>query len=126
MKKGVNNTTMDIFVLLNLNEEDKKRITQISKERNVKSDIVAIEYGKFIKKIEMLQVKKTNIDFNIERSILEKKCKLYNLTELETKVLIYYYVDKLKRWEIGNLLNYSEDMISKIKEKALNKISKKS
>ena len=37
----------------------------------------------------------------------------------------YDYVDKLKRWEIGNLLNYSEDMISKIKEKALNKISKK-
>ena len=116
---------MDIFVLLNLNEEDKKRITQISNERNVKSDIVAIEYGKFIKKIEMLQLKKTNIDFNIERSILEKKCKLYNLTELETKILICYYCDKLKRWEIGNLLNYSEDMISKIKEKALNKINKK-
>jgi DNA-directed RNA polymerase specialized sigma subunit len=116
---------MNIFHLLNLTDEDKKRITIIAKERNVQSDIVALEYSKFIKKIEMLQMKKTNIDFTIERSILEKKCKFYNLTELETKVLIYYYCDKLKRWEIGNLLNYSEDMISKIKEKALKKMEKK-
>lgn len=125
MRKGVNTQNMNIFVLLNLHEEDKKRITQIAKERNVNSDIVALEYGKFIRKIEMLQLKKINIDFNIERSILEKKCRLYNLTDLETQILIKFYCDKLKRWEIGNSLGYSEDMISKIKEKALNKINKR-
>lgn len=113
---------MDVFALLNLTEEDKKRIGQIAKERNVNCDTVALEYSKFIKKIEMLQLKKINIDFNIERSILEKKCKFFNLTELETTILISYYCDKLRRWEIGNNLGYSEDMISKIKEKALAKM----
>lgn len=116
---------MNVFTILNLNEEDKKRILQICNERNVNCDIAAIEYGKFIQKIEMLQIKKVNIDFNIERSILEKKCKFFNLTELETKILIYYFCDKLKRWEIGNQLGYSEDMISKIKDKALNKLKGK-
>ena len=53
---------MNVFTILNLNEEDKKRILQICNERNVNCDITAIEYGKFIQKIEMLQIKKVNID----------------------------------------------------------------
>ena len=47
---------------------------------------------------------------------------IISLSELETKVLIFYFCDKLKRWQIGNLLNYSEETISRIKEKALQKM----
>lgn len=125
MRKGVNTYKMNIFVILNLNDEDKKRITSIAQERNIDVGTVAVEYVKFIDKVETLQLKQVNIDFNIERSLLEKKCKFFNLTELETKILVYYYCDKLKRWEIGNKLGYSEDMISKIKDKALLKIKNK-
>lgn len=125
MRKGVNTNKMNIFVILNLNDEDKKRITSIAQERNIDVGTVAVEYVEFIDKIETLQLKQVNIDFNIERSLLEKKCKFFNLTELETKILVYYYCDKLKRWEIGNKLGYSEDMISKIKDKALLKIKTK-
>lgn len=125
MRKGVNTHNMNIFVILNLNDEDKKRISAIAQERNIDVGTVAVEYVEFIDKIETLQLKQVNIDFNIERSLLEKKCKFFNLTELETKILVYYYCDKLKRWEIGNKLGYSEDMISKIKDKALLKIKTK-
>jgi DNA-directed RNA polymerase specialized sigma subunit len=125
MRKGVNTHKMNIFVILNLNDEDKKRISSIAQERNIDVGTVAVEYVEFIDKVETLQLKQVNIDFNIERSLLEKKCKFFNLTGLETKILVYYYCDKLKRWEIGNKLGYSEDMISKIKDKALLKIKNK-
>lgn len=51
-----------------------------------------------------------------------KLAKEYRFTELETKVMILYYCKGMKRWEIGNELNYSQDNISKIKKKALDKL----
>ena len=66
-------------------------------------------------------IKKVKIRIGMNKTILEEKCKLYNLSEIETKVLIYFYCDRLKRWQIGNILNFSEDNVSKIKAKALNK-----
>lgn len=51
-----------------------------------------------------------------------KLCKEHRLTELETKVMILYYCKCMKRWEIGNELNYSQDNISKIKKRALDKL----
>lgn len=51
-----------------------------------------------------------------------KLCQEHRLTELETKVMILYYCKCMKRWEIGNESNYSQDNISKIKKKALDKL----
>lgn len=113
---------MTTFVVLKLTDNDSKRISQIATERNINEDIVENEYSEFLKKIELVQLQSLKVDFNIDKSLLIRKCKLYQLSELETKVLIFYFCDKLKRWQIGNLLNYSEETISRIKEKALQKM----
>lgn len=73
---------------------------------------------------DLLGIKQVKIRVGMNKTILEEKCKLYNLTDIETKILIHFYCDKLKRWQIGNILNYSEDNISKIKAKALDKFKK--
>lgn len=124
IKKGVKNNykNMTTFVVLKLTDNDSKRISQIATERNINEDIVENEYSEFLKKIELVQLQSLKVDFNIDKSLLIRKCKLYQLSELETKVLIFYFCDKLKRWQIGNLLNYSEETISRIKEKALQKM----
>lgn len=70
---------------------------------------------------DLIKVKKFKIYKGMNKQLLIQKCQLYELSEVETQVLILYYCDRLKRWQIGNVLNYSEDNISKIKEKALNK-----
>lgn len=113
---------MTTFVVLKLTENDSKRISQIAKERNIDEDIVEKEYGEFLKKIELIQLQSVKVDFNIERTLLIRKCKLYQLSTLEIKVLELYFCDKFKRWQIGNQLNYSEETISRIKEKALQKM----
>lgn len=71
--------------------------------------------------IDLNKVKKFKIYKGMNKQVLIDKCKMFNLTDVEIQVLTMYYCDKLKRWQIGNVLNYSEDNISKIKEKALNK-----
>lgn len=76
--------------------------------------------------LDFLKVKKFKIYKGMNKDVLLNKCKMYDLTEIETQVLTMYYCDKLKRWQIGNVLNYSEDNISKIKEKALNKFKESS
>lgn len=73
---------------------------------------------------DLIGIKQVKIRVGMNKTILEEKCKLYNLTDIETKVLIHFYCDRLKRWQIGNILNYSEDNISKIKAKALDKFKK--
>ena len=60
------------------------------------------------------------------KDILREKCEIFALSETETNVLIYFYCDKLKLWEIANILNYSEIRISQIKKDALNKFSEDS
>lgn len=74
--------------------------------------------------LDFLKVKDFKIYVGMSKTILEEKCKMYDLTEIETKVLIHYYCDKLKRWQIGNILNFSEDNVSKIKAKALEKFKR--
>lgn len=76
--------------------------------------------------LDFLKIKKFKIYKGMNKDVLLNKCKMYDLTEIETQVLTMYYCDKLKRWQIGNVLNYSEDNISKIKEKALNKFKESS
>lgn len=69
--------------------------------------------------LDFLKVKKHKIYKGMNKKVLLNKCKMYNLTEIETKIMVMYYCDKLKRWQIGNVVGYSEDNISKIKEKIL-------
>ena len=59
----------------------------------------------------------------MNKDILIEKCKLYDLNDLEIKILVSYYCDGLKRWQIGNQLNYSEDRISQLKKQALDKLA---
>lgn len=73
---------------------------------------------------DLIGIKEVKIRIGMNKTILKKKCEMYNLSEIETNVLVYFYCDRLKRWQIGNILNYSEDNISKIKVKALNKFKK--
>lgn len=73
--------------------------------------------------LDFLKVKRFKIYIGMNKKVLEDKCKMFDLSEIETKVLVYYYCDQLKRWQIGNMLNYSEDNISKIKAKALDKFN---
>lgn len=70
---------------------------------------------------ELLKTKEVKVYRGMNRDVLTEKCKMYNLNDLETSILIMYYCDKLKRWQIGNILNYSEDRISQIKKSALDK-----
>lgn len=70
---------------------------------------------------ETLKVKRFKVYIGIPEDILRKKCEMYNLSDIETQVLVLYYCKHLKRWQIGNELGYSEDNISKIKRRALDK-----
>lgn len=76
--------------------------------------------------LDFIKIKKFKIYKGMNKATLINKCIIYELTDLETQVLTMYYCDRLKRWQIGNVLNYSEDNISKIKEKALNKFRESS
>lgn len=70
---------------------------------------------------QYIKVKRFKVYIGMPKDILLDKCRICNLSEVETKVLTLYYCDHLKRWQIGNILNYSEDNISKIKRRALDK-----
>lgn len=76
--------------------------------------------------LDFIKIKKFKIYKGMNKATLVNKCIIYELTDLETQVLTMYYCDRLKRWQIGNVLNYSEDNISKIKEKALKKFRESS
>ena len=76
--------------------------------------------------LDFLKVKKFQMYRGMPKDILRDKCEIFKLDEIETNVLIYFYCDKLKLWEIANILNYSEIRISQIKKDALNKFSEDS
>lgn len=65
-------------------------------------------------------------DLEVVKGMNEKdllaKCEMYGLSDIETKVLFMYYVERYTRNEIGIATNYSEDNISKIKKRALDKM----
>ena len=71
--------------------------------------------------LDFLKIKEFKIYRGMSKKLLTEKCEMFELTDVETKVLTMYYCDKLKRWQIGNVVGYSEDNISKIKEKVLKK-----
>lgn len=73
--------------------------------------------------MDFLKVKKFQIYRGMSKEILENKCKMYNLTEVETSIMIHFYCDKLKLFQIANILNYSEIRVSQIKKEVLNKFN---
>ena len=73
--------------------------------------------------LEIRQIKSFKISFGMDESILIEKCQAYNLTKLEQDVLVMFYCKRMKRYEIGIKLGYSESNISQIKSKALSKIA---
>ena len=72
--------------------------------------------------IDLLTRKKKGIIKGMNEEDMIKICKEYKLTELETKVMILYYCKCMKRWAIGNELNYSQDYVAKVKKRALDKL----
>lgn len=73
--------------------------------------------------LDLLKVKKFQIYRGMPKDILENKCKMYNLTDVETKIMIHFYCDKLKLFQIANILNYSEIRVSQIKKVILDKFN---
>lgn len=72
--------------------------------------------------MDLLARKKKGLVKGMSEEDMIKLCKENKLTELETKVMILYYCKGMKRWEIGNLLSYSQDYIAKVKKRALDKL----
>ncbi len=66
--------------------------------------------------------RKNKVCLGMNRELLLSMCKKKGLSEMETQVLVMFYCDRLPRWQIGKKLDYSEDNISKIKKRALDKI----
>ena len=73
--------------------------------------------------LQLLKAKQLKISYGMNEELLIDKCKELNLSQLETDVLVMFYCRRMKRYEIGIKLNYSEDNISKIKSKALSKFA---
>ena len=73
--------------------------------------------------MDVVNVKIIKIRRGMDKDLLISKCEQANLSEDETYVLIEYYCNRKKRFEIGMDLGYSEANISKIKEKALSKLA---
>ena len=73
--------------------------------------------------LDLLKVKKFKIYRGMNKDILINKCKLYDLNDIETTIMINFYCDKLKLWQIANVLNYSEIRVAQIKKEILDKFN---
>lgn len=73
--------------------------------------------------LETRKIKGFKIRFGMDETELINECKSVNLTKLEQDVLIMFYCKRMKRYEIGIKLGYSESNISQIKSKALSKLA---
>ena len=62
------------------------------------------------------------VNKGMNRSKLEKKKKKCNLTDLESSILIMYYVQRRTITYIAYKRSYSYDRIWQLKKRALNKI----
>jgi DNA-directed RNA polymerase specialized sigma subunit len=71
--------------------------------------------------MDSLKQKQKGLIRGISEEEMSIICKWRKLTPIETKVMVLYYCNCLKLWQIGNELNYSQDNISKIKRRALDK-----
>ena len=65
---------------------------------------------------------KVKISKGMNKDKLLEICKLNNLTDLETSILVYYYCDRLSLTIISHKLNYSYDYIATLKSKIMKKL----
>lgn len=65
---------------------------------------------------------KLKISKGMNKDKLLEICKLNNLTDLETSILVYYYCDRLSLTIISHKLNYSYDYIATLKSKIMKKL----
>ena len=68
------------------------------------------------------ETSKLKISKGMEKEKLLLICQLNNLTDLETKILVYYYCDRLSLTIISHKLNYSYDYIASLKSKIIRKL----
>lgn len=96
------------------------------------SRLFSIVFGFFICLItyyaqELIDLKnssKIKLKRGIKEEQLKEICNNKYITEQEYTVLKLYYCECKKLWEIANIMQYSDFNISKIKKKALDKLSK--
>ena len=65
---------------------------------------------------------KVKISKGIDKNKLLDICKVNNLNNIETSILVYYYCDRLSLTAISFKLHYSYDYIAELKSKAIKKI----
>lgn len=71
---------------------------------------------------DKFKASKMKITKGIAKDKLLEICKLNNLTDLETSILVYYYCDRLSLTIISYKLNYSYDYIATLKSKTMKKL----
>ena len=76
--------------------------------------------------LDFLKVKKFQIYRGMDENIMKKKCAMYNLNDIETSIMVNFYCNKLKIFQIANILNYSEIRVSQIKKDNLDKFKESS
>lgn len=69
------------------------------------------------------EANKVEIRKGMSKDKLINLCELSQLTELETKILTYYYCDRLTLTAISYKVDYSYDSVYLIKSKAIKKIN---
>ena len=71
---------------------------------------------------DKFKASKVKITKEMDKNKLLEICKLNNLTELETSILVYFYCDRLSLTIISYKLNYSYDYIATLKSKIMKKL----
>lgn len=69
-------------------------------------------------------IKKFEITKGMNKEKLKDICERFELSELETQILTYFYCDRLSLTKISYKIGYSYDNTYLLKKKALNKITK--
>lgn len=72
---------------------------------------------------DRFKANKVEIRKGMSKDKLINLCELSQLTELETKILTYYYCDRLTLTAISYKVDYSYDSVYLIKSKAIKKIN---
>lgn len=71
---------------------------------------------------DRFKASKVEITKGMAKNKLLEICKLNNLNELETNILVYFYCDRLSLTVISHKVSYSYDYVAELKSKIIRKI----
>ena len=73
---------------------------------------------------DRFNAKSVKITRGIDKDKLLEICGTSELSDLEIKILVYFYCDRLSLTAISYKINYSYDYVAELKSKAIKKIKK--